>query len=173
MTSCQPKEEPQPPQTETTVAPQSSENDVPPEGAILKGTGSVELKINRVQILSNIELVLIPDEVAKKIKHVRDDRWLATSSRFSLNDGYNNLDLMAIGGTAVENAAARTRANEAGEFTFHGLEPGAYRLYGQYKSKYATGYWLVPVTIQSEEEELEVNLTHENMEEIYNRQIRY
>ncbi len=160
-----------PPDAETPQPASIPEHE--PEGAVLEGHASVELRIEKTQILGRIELVLVPEEASEKILTVRNQQWLIKASRFKFNDGYNNLDLKMIGGTAVEEAVARTRADAEGNYRFTGLTPGKYRLYGQYKSRYAAGFWLIPVEITSPDDEITLDLNHENMHEIQNREIIY
>jgi hypothetical protein len=157
--------------TEIAVNPTAAEPE--PEGAVIQGQASVELRIQKKQVLGGIELVLVPEGAAERIITVRNQQWLTKASRFKFNDGYNNLDLNRIGGTAVSESVARTKANADGQYRFVGLEAGNYRLYGQYKSRYASGFWLVPVEITSPEDEIELDLSHENMHEIHNREMRY
>lgn len=176
LTGCQDAETPNPaPDTSTEPgqeSPASPENEVPPSGAIISGHASVELRIDRTQVLSGIELVLIPADLEEDIMRIRNERWLILASRFNFNDGYNNLDLTRIGGHAVQHALATTRADAEGTYRFTGIDPGNYLIYGQYKSRYAAGFWLVPVTVESTDDELSIHLTQENMKEIHNRNLR-
>lgn len=143
-----------------------------PAGASIEGTAQVELGIGKTQVLSGIEIALVAEAAAEKILTVRNQQWLMKASRFKFNDGYNNLDLPMIGGTAVKESLARAKADADGRFRLTGIEPGQYRLYGQYKSRYAAGFWLVPVEVTSMDDAITLNLTDTNMHEFHNREIR-
>lgn len=136
----------------------------------ISGTAIIELRSEVKQYLSGLELVLIPASVAPEIRKVREERWRERASRFRFNDGYNNLDLQAIGATAVKNEIARTTVSAEGNYRFKDIKPGSYRIYGQYKSKYAAGYWLVPVTVKKIGESVTVDIHNGNLAEIYNYQ---
>jgi len=136
----------------------------------ISGTATIELRSEVMQYLSGLELILIPESAAAELRKVREDRWRERASRFSFNDGYNNLDLQAIGVAAVKKEIARTTVKADGKYQFSGLKPGSYRIYGQYKSKYAAGYWLVPVVIKKSGDSPTVDINNGNLAEIYNYQ---
>lgn len=154
--------------------PQTAEEKAVEEkpGGVVTGKAIIELRNGVVRELAGLELVLVPDEAAREITKLRDERWRMRASRFNFNDGYNNLDLEAIGGLAVQRSVAFTRADANGVYRFRGVPPGKYRLYAQYRSMYAVGYWLLPVEIKGESDVVEMDLKNENFAEVFNYQQR-
>jgi len=149
----------------------------PPEpdtlpGATISGEAIIELKVGVKQYLKGMEMALISDSKAAQLKEIRDNRWLEQASRVKFDAGYYYLDLNAIGYFAVENAVARAKTDASGQFRFTGIQPGKYRIYAQYKSRYAAGYWLIPVEIKTIEDSIQQDINNSNLEEIYNREIR-
>lgn len=136
----------------------------------VSGTATIELRSDVKQYLSGLELILIPETAAPELRKVREDRWRERASRFRFNDGYNNLDLQAIGVAAVKQEIARTTVKADGTYKFSDVKPGSYRIYGQYKSKYAAGYWLIPVVIKKAGENPVIDIHNGNLAEIYNYQ---
>lgn len=143
-----------------------------PPGATITGQAIIELKVGVKQYLKGMEMVLIPNSKAAQLKEIRDNRWLEQASRVKFDAGYYYLDLNAIGYFAVKNAVAHAKTDPNGAFKFSGLQPGKYRIYAQYKSRYAAGYWLIPVEIKSLEDSVQQDINNSNLEEIYNREIR-
>lgn len=141
-------------------------------GASISGQAIIELRVGIKQYLKGMEIALIPEAAADRLKEIRDERWLEQASRLKFNAGYYYLDLNAIGYYAVQNAVARTKSDAEGKFTFTGIQPGTYRLYAQYKSRYAAGYWLIPIEVTSPSDEITMDINNENLEEIYNRETR-
>jgi len=144
-----------------------------PKGATITGQGTIELRINATRYLRNMGLALLPESKVTELKEIRNNRWLENASRLKFNAGYYNLDLKSIGYFASCNAVQVIKSDEEGKYRFTAVAPGQYRIYGQYKSKYASGYWLIPVNVQSEDDRIEININNENLEEIYNREVRY
>lgn len=138
----------------------------------INGQATIELKVGVKQYLKGLELALIPEDLADDLKEIRDRRWLDQASRIKFNDGFFYLDLNSIGYFAVQNAVQRTKADNEGRFAFTSVPSGAYRIYAQYKSRYAAGYWLVPVTVTDPNATITQNINNENLQEIYNREIR-
>lgn len=152
--------------------PVTEEMPARPAGATITGQGTIELRIDVTQYLKEMGLVLIPESAAAELKDIRNKRWLDSASRLKFNAGYYYLDLKSIGYFAVQNAVQRTKTDTEGRFTFNGIQPGKYRIYGQYKSRYAAGYWLIPVEVKTLEDKLTINIDNENLEEIYNRELK-
>ncbi len=181
-TGCSPQAEVAEPAAEPTLEEDTGETGLPePEspqvdaevaGAEVSGHATIELRIDRTQDLAGMQLVLVPPETANVIKTVRDERWLELASRFSFDDGYHNLDIQTIGYTAVQAAVARTRADAEGRFRFVGVQPGSYLIYGQYRSRYAVAYWLVPVEIGSVDDRIEIDINNNNFKEVHNLKMR-
>ncbi|MDD5262482.1 MAG: hypothetical protein PHD76_11615 [Methylacidiphilales bacterium] len=139
-----------------------------PTGASVHGQATIEMKKGQIQFLNGLGIAVVPENACAEIKKIRDDRWLMQASRSNFDDGFHNLDLDAIGGTAVAHAVTTLKADAQGRFEIHGLSPGSYRLYAQYKSRYAVGYWLVPVVIKDARQNLAINIGTPNIEEAYN-----
>jgi len=158
-----------PPQAPATAATPTTPPATAAEPSI-SGKATIVLRSDVEQYLSGLELLLIPDAAAPEIRKVREDRWRERASRFRFNDGYNNLDLQAIGVTAIKHEIARTTVGPEGQYQFKDIKPGAYRIYGQYKSKYAAGYWLIPVTIKKAGDSVKLDIQNSNLAEIYNYQ---
>jgi hypothetical protein len=146
-------------------APETAEK--PPTGT-LSGRVEIELRSDAKQALPNLAMALCPESIAPEMKHLREERWRETARLYAFNDGYNNLDLKALGQKAVSAAVAEFKSDDKGKFRREGIPPGKYVIYAQYKSKYAAAYWLVPVEVKGGEVS-EVVLTNANMKEIYNR----
>ncbi|MDX6766149.1 MAG: carboxypeptidase-like regulatory domain-containing protein [Candidatus Methylacidiphilales bacterium] len=138
--------------------------------ATLSGTATIELRSDVKQYLAGLELVLVPEPAAAEIKKVREERWRERASRFRFNDGFNNLDLQAIGVEAIRHEIARATVDASGKYQFKALKPGSYRIYGQYKSHYAAGYWLIPVVIKKAGEAVTLDIHNGNFAEVYNYQ---
>jgi hypothetical protein len=134
----------------------------------LDGRIEIELRNNMKQALPGLEIAVCPETIAPEIKNLRDARWRETARLNAYNDGYNNLDLKALGQKAVSMAVVELKSDAKGMFRREGVPPGKYVVYAQYKSKYAAAYWLVPIEIRTGEE-TELVLTNGNMKEIYNR----
>ncbi|MEM6822465.1 MAG: hypothetical protein AAF558_11055 [Verrucomicrobiota bacterium] len=142
------------------------------EALSIQGIATIELKIGNKQYLKGLELALIPEAVVPKLKEIRNTRWLEEASRFNFGAGYYYLDLNSIGYFAVKNAITRSKTNAKGAYQFTNIPEGNYRIYGQYKSRYASGYWLIPVEITKESKTIRIDINNENFEEIYNRDVR-
>lgn len=151
---------------EDTSTPESS------EGATISGQAVIELRVGIKQYLKGMEIALIPESAAARLKEIRDQRWLEEASRLKFNAGYYYLDLDALGYFAVKNAVSKTKSDAEGKFLLSGLTPGDYRIYAQYKSRYAAGYWLIPVKISTPTDSVKQDINNDNLEEIYNRQTR-
>lgn len=158
----------------TAVAPPPAPAEPGPEakatGGLIRGQAKIEMRNDTVRELGGLELVLLPEEAAARITQVRNERWRMRASRFNFDDGYNNLDIQAIGATAVSLAVAEAKADESGVFAFPNVPPGRYRLYAQYRSMYAVGYWLLPVEITKIGEVVTLDLNNENFAEVFNYQ---
>ncbi|MEM1159236.1 MAG: hypothetical protein AAGH72_13395 [Verrucomicrobiota bacterium] len=141
-------------------------------GATISGQGTIELRIDVTQFLKGMGLALIPEGVVTELKEIRNKRWLESASRLKFNAGYYYLDLKSIGYFASSKAVQITRSDAEGNYTFTGIAPGQYRIYGQYKSRYAAGYWLVPVEVQSVDDQINIDINNGNLEEIYNREVK-
>jgi hypothetical protein len=141
--------------------------DNPAATGSITGKATIQLRNQSwVQPLA-VQIALCPAAAADEIRKVRDARWLESANRMNLADGWNNLDLTAIGLKAVELAVARTEANADGVYRFTQVPPGSYVLYAQYISRYGKGYWVVPVEVKAGET-AEADLNNANMAEIYN-----
>jgi len=153
--------------------PQSKETQEPEKkvepAAVVKGLATMQLKSQNKSILNRMELVLCPADLGPRIKETRDERWRINASRAKFNDGYNNLDLNAIGMLAVRSGGLRAKTDEKGQFQFEKVPPGAYLIYGQYRSHYAVAYWLVPVKVAKDGEVITIDLNETNVKEAHNR----
>jgi len=143
-----------------------------PARATISGQGMIELRIDVTQYLKGMGLALVPEAAIAELKKIRNTRWLENASRLKFNAGYYYLDLKSIGYFASTNAVQITKSNDKGRYTFKGIAPGKYRIYGQYKSRYAAGYWLIPVEIKSVTDQITVDINNDNLEEIYNRELK-
>lgn len=141
-------------------------------GAEISGQATIELRIGVNQYLKGMGLALIPETSVEELKKIRNERWLDSASRLKFNAGYYYLDLNAIGYFASQQAVQKTTCDAQGKFTFTGVPEGKYRIYGQYKSRYAAGYWLIPVSVKAFDQNITVNINNENLEEIYNRELK-
>jgi len=139
-------------------------------GGLIRGKAIIEMRNEMVKDLAGLELVLVPDDKAREITKVREERWRMLASRFNFNDGYNNLDLNAIGSTAVGLAVAQAKADDAGFYAFSNVPPARYRIYAQYKSMYASGYWLIPVEVKAVGDVVTVDINNDKFAEVYNYQ---
>jgi hypothetical protein len=137
-------------------------------GSLVKGSCTIELKIGTHQYLSKMGIAVVPASLEKELTQVRNDQWRMRASRAQYNDGLHNLDLDAIGGLAVKNAVQTVQTDAAGKYQIRGLAPGSYLLYSQYHSRYAVAYWLVPLTVKSDKDEITVDINNSNMKEVYN-----
>lgn len=137
-------------------------------GSLVSGVGTIELRLGTKQYLSQMGIAVVPASAESEIVKVRDDQWRLRASRADYNDGFHNLNLDAIGSTAVKNAVQTVKTNANGKYEIRGLTKGKYLLYAQYHSRYALGYWLLPVTINSDKDTLTVDLNNNNMREAYN-----
>jgi len=135
----------------------------------IEGQATMKLRNDFESILNKMELALVPSEKAGEFKIVRDERWRFAASRANFNDGYNNLDLNALGHVAVKYAVKRAKTDEQGLFQFEQVPIGSYVLYGQYKSKYAAAYWLVPIKVSKVGDKIVINLNESNVKEAHNR----
>lgn len=136
---------------------------------LIKGSATMKLKNQHQSILNQMELVLVPSKKAAEFKAMRDERWRISASRANFNDGYNNLDLNALGLLAVRHSVLRAKTDDKGLFQFESVPVGSYLIYGQYKSKYAAAYWLVPVEIKKVGDVITLNLNESNIKEAHNR----
>jgi hypothetical protein len=158
------------PRLEPTPTPESKVSETKPEpGSRIKGQASMQLKNQNKSILNKMELVLCSAELAARFKETRDDGWRKNASRLKFNDGYNNLDLNAIGSLAAREGLFRAQTDETGSFQINQVPVGSYLVYGQYRSNYAVAYWLVPVKVSKEGEEITIDLNETNVKEAYNR----
>jgi hypothetical protein len=150
-------------------APAASGTAAPaPSGSLVSGVGTIELRLGTKQYLSKMGIAVVPAAAEAEIIQVRDDQWRLRASRADYNDGFHNLNLEAIGGTAVKNAIQTVKTDANGKYAIHGLPKGKYVLYAQYHSRYAIGYWLLPITINSDQDTQTVNFSNDNMREAYN-----
>jgi hypothetical protein len=140
-------------------------------GSVITGQATIQLRNQLKSVLGRMELVLCPEAIQGEIKSTRDERWRLLASRANFNDGYNNLDLQAIGTVAVRQAVMRAKSNEEGVYRFEKVPAGSYVVYGQYRSKYAVAYWLVPVKVEAgrEGQEIKVDLNETNVKEAHNK----
>ena len=141
--------------------------DKPAATGSITGKASIQLRNQSHSQPLAVQIALCPGSAADEIRKVRDARWLESANRMNLADGWNNLDLTAIGLKAVELAVARTEANANGVYRFTHVPPGSYVLYAQYFSRYGKGYWAVPVTVKAGET-TETDLNNGTMAEVYN-----
>lgn len=139
-----------------------------PTAGTLVGGASLVLKQGQSVPLAGLELLVTSPDAAVKVKEVREKRWLETATPRTFGDGYNNLDLQAIGLEAMKYEVTRTKAGDDGKFTVTGLKPGDYLLYAQYKSRYAAGYWIVPFKAEAGKITT-LDLNNDNLKEIFNR----
>ncbi len=158
--------------TEIHAKDPETKTEIEKEGASIVGQAIIELNVGVKQYLKGMELVLLPESVAGEIKEIRNTRWLESASRLNFNAGYEYLDLAAMGTHAVTHALDRARTDAEGKYFFHHVEPGHYRIYAQYKSRYAAGYWLIPIHVVSPTDTIKVDINNGNLEEIYNRNLR-
>jgi hypothetical protein len=137
-------------------------------GSLVKGTCTIELKIGTHQYLAKMGIAVVPASAEEEITQARNDAWRMRASRANFNDGFNNLDLDAIGGTAVRLAVTTIKTDNEGKYQLRGLAPGNYLLYSQYHSRYAVAYWLIPLTVKSDKDEITIDINNSNMKEVYN-----
>jgi hypothetical protein len=172
LVACSPESTaPSEPTTAEPPAPAAmTDPSLPATGGTIQGKAVIEMRNDTIQDLDGLELVLVPDAASREITKVREERWRLLASRFNFNDGYNNLDLQAIGATAVRLAVAQTKADASGVYAFRNVPPGSYRIYAQYRSMYAAGYWLIPVTVKEIGETITVDINNEKFAEVFNYQ---
>lgn len=155
-------------------APSPTPKPVPAEKPVvvtplIQGSATMKLRNQLQSILNRMELVLVPATKAAEFKTTRDECWRLSASRTNFNDGYNNLDLNALGSLAVRHSVLRAKTDDKGFYQFESVPVGSYLLYGQYKSKYAAAYWLVPVEIKKVGDVITLNLNESNVKEAHNR----
>lgn len=139
------------------------------EPGAIKGTVHVTLRNGRRQAMKGIGIAILPKSAEETVIKARNEAWLARAPRWKYDDGFNNLDLKYIGGTAVRLAVARTKGSkEDSTFRVINLPPSEYLVYCQYKSHYAVAYWLYPVKVISGEEVV-IALDENNAREIHNK----
>lgn len=139
---------------------------------------------NRTEGLEGLEIALCNSDAGEKVKEVRDKTWMENAKNFDFSEaaGYRNLELDAIGLTAVKNAVklpssekpVTAKAGRGGYFIIpaEDLPAGKYYLYAQYVSRYAKAYWLVPVEVSDEALHIEANLNNDSAKEIYNKPLK-
>jgi hypothetical protein len=155
-------------QAELPPAPAPKPLSADPSAGTLSGKASLVLKQGQSIPLAGLELLVTSPDAAIKVKEVREKRWLEIATPRTFGDGYNNLDLQAIGLEAMKYEVGRTKADDDGKFTVTGLKPGDYFLYAQYKSRYAAGYWIVPFKAEAGKI-TSLDLNNDNLKEIFNR----
>lgn len=119
------------------------------------------------QVLGGMELSLVPAEFKANIIEVRDRRWRERAVNFNFSDGVRNLDLVAIGLEVKERRKMDVKADSDGFYIFKKVPAGKYVLYGQYKSRYAMGYWLIDVEM-TEGASPKIDIYNDNMAEAFN-----
>lgn len=134
----------------------------------IQGKATIELKMGNTNALDGLELLLCRPEAEKAVIETRDAKWLENASPRSFGNGYENLNLPAIGRAALPFEVKRATTDGFGQFSLADMPAGSYVIYGQYKSRYAAGYWLVPVTVEAGKV-TSLNLSNTNMKEVYNR----
>ena len=151
---------------------------------IVAGSVSIQLKNSSSRsALGGMDLILAPTNLIPEIRKLRMETWrtdgLAVTRnpdgeenpvgiRIDFSDGYQNLDLKALGQAAANAATARTKSATNGEFSFSNVSPGKHALYGQYKSRYAVAYWLLEIEVAPGQTN-RLDLTETNAAEVFNR----
>ena len=154
-----------------------------PSGTVT-GRATIQLKNSSYRSdLGGMDLVLAPTNLIPEIRKLRMETWrtdgLAVTRtpegeenpvgvRIDFSDGYQNLDLKALGQAAANAATLRTNSATNGEFSFSHVPPGKHALYGQYKSRYAVAYWLLEVQVLPGQT-YRLDLTETNAAEVFNR----
>jgi len=136
----------------------------------IQGKASITLKQGQTNPLDGLEMILCRPEAERPILDIRNEKWLELSTPRTFGDGYENLDLPAIGKAALPFEVQRTKTDGFGRFTFADTPPGPYLLYAQYKSRYAAGYWLIPVRVEAKQV-TPLEISNMNMKEIFNRHL--
>lgn len=155
-----------------------------PAGGAVAGRATIQLRNASYRSdLGGMDLVLAPTNLIPEIRRLRMETWqtdgLAVTRnaegeenpvgvRVDFSDGYKNLDLKALGQAAANAASFRTRTSTNGEFSFSNVPPGAYALYGQYKSRFAVAYWLLEIPV-ARNQTRRLDLTETNAAEVFNR----
>ena len=150
----------------------------------LAGRATIQLKNASYRSdLGGMDLVLAPTNLIPEIRRLRMETWRTdglsvtrspdgeenpVGVRIDFSDGYQNLDLKALGQAAANAATHRTKTGTNGEFYFPKVAPGRYALYGQYKSRYAVAYWLLEAQV-SKGQTNRLELTETNAAEVFNR----
>lgn len=149
-------------------------------------TGRATIQLRNASFRSDLggmDLILGPTNLIPEIRRLRMETWrtdgLAVTRspdgeenpvgvKIDFSDGFQNLDLKALGQAAANAASHRTRTATNGEFVFTNVPPGTYALYGQYKSRYAVAYWLLEVPVAKNQTN-RMELTETNAAEVFNR----
>jgi hypothetical protein len=150
----------------------------------ITGRATIQLKNASYRSdLAGMDLIVAPTNLIPEIRKLRMETWktdgLAVTRspdgqenpvglRIDFSDGYNNLDLKALGQAAANAATARTKSSTNGEFSFSNLPPGKHALYGQYKSRYALAYWLLEIEVIPGQTN-RLDLAETNAAEVFNR----
>ncbi|GAB4247230.1 MAG: hypothetical protein OHK005_13330 [Candidatus Methylacidiphilales bacterium] len=137
----------------------------------VEGTARITLKQGYVNPLDGMEILICTPDAERAIIETRNAAWLERAVPHKFGDGYENLDLVAIGLRAQDFEVVRGRTDDFGRYQIE-LPPGSYLLYGQYRSRYAAGYWLVPFEV-AEHGPTKLDLDNSNMKEIFNRRITF
>ncbi len=137
----------------------------------VEGTARITLRQGYVNPLDGMEVLVCTPAAERPIIEARNAAWLERAPPHNFGDGYENLDLVAIGLRAQDFEVTRGRTDDFGRYQIE-LEPGSYLLYAQYRSRYAAGYWLVPFEV-SENGVTKLDLDNSNMKEIFNRRITF
>jgi hypothetical protein len=137
----------------------------------VEGKATIVLKQGYVNPLDGLEVLICKPEGERPILETREARWLEQATPRNFGDGYEHLDLVAIGLKAQEFEVARGRTDDFGRYQIE-LEPGDYLLYAQYRSRYAAGYWLIPLTVKADEA-VTLDLSNANMKEVFNRRVTF
>lgn len=146
--------------------PQASKPPVIHQG--IQGKASITLKQGQTNPLDGLEILLCKPEAEKAVIETRDAKWLENATPRSFGNGYDNLDLPAIGRAALPFEVQRTKTDGFGRFTLADTPPGSYVIYAQYKSRYAAGYWLIPIKVEADQV-TPLEISNDDMKEIYNR----
>ncbi|MFQ3671235.1 MAG: carboxypeptidase-like regulatory domain-containing protein [Verrucomicrobiia bacterium] len=144
---------------------------LPPLQQGLQGTARITLKQGYVNPLDGMEILICTPDAERPIIETRNAAWLERATPRNFGDGYEHLDLVAIGLRAQDFEVTRARTDDFGRYQIE-LPPGSYLLYAQYRSRYAAGYWLIPFTIQADHV-TPLDLDNANMKEVFNRRITF
>lgn len=137
----------------------------------IEGTARITLKQGYVNPLDGMEILICTPDAERPIIEARNAAWLERASPQNFADGYENLNLVAIGLRAQDFEVTRGRTDNFGRYQIE-LEPGSYLLYGQYRSRYAAGYWLIPFEVKPGQA-TQLDISNENMKEVFNRRITF